>query len=85
MLVCLANRFGVGAYDPGVGGAIRLAGVVPRLQIEYMCKKVWIIWRHDNLWAHYLEKFIVSEMLNICDLTWASSLSNSDNVSSENI
>ena len=34
MLVCLASRLGVGAYDPGVGGAIRLAGVVPRLQIE---------------------------------------------------
>ena len=34
MLVCLASRFGVGAYAPGVGGAIRLAGVVPRLQIE---------------------------------------------------
>ena len=38
MLVCLANRFGVGAYDPGVGGAIRLAGVVPRLEIENICK-----------------------------------------------
>ena len=34
MLVCRANRFGVGAYAPGVGGATRLAGVVPRLQIE---------------------------------------------------
>ena len=38
MLVCLASRLGVGAYDPGVGGAIRLAGVVPRLQIENICK-----------------------------------------------
>ena len=38
MLVCLANRFGVGAYDPGVGGAIRLAGVVPRLQIKIYVK-----------------------------------------------
>lgn len=39
MLVCRVNRFGVGAYDPGVGGAIRLAGVVPRLQNENICKR----------------------------------------------
>ena len=40
MLVCLANLFGVGAYDPGVGGAIRLAGVVPRLQIDIYVKNI---------------------------------------------
>ena len=47
MLVCRANRFGVGAYDPGVGGATRLAGVVPRLQIEnhmYMNLNYMKIW-----------------------------------------
>ena len=39
---CRASLLGVGVYIPGVGGANRLAGVVPRLQCEMWLLVNWI-------------------------------------------